>query len=203
MTDYAAVLQAYETAWGWEFGENVDLRIVTGEYYCADVIANADCTLVATDDNGKFLGMACVLSKKLRDCRDETLQSTCLAIRNKAEEMLREMPDGKYAIEFTRMLASSNLVLEMRMHDGGVDWSAELLFLLCATEARGKGVGKAIVKKVMKMLKRAGAKGNLMLKTDTHCDWQFYPKTGWKAAAVYEWHGGMNMTAMAFTKKID
>jgi GNAT superfamily N-acetyltransferase len=203
MTDYAAVLRAYESAWGWEFGDNADLRILTGEYYCAEVIADADCTIVATDDDGKFLGLACLICKKLSDCRNDAVQFACRAVRNKAEELLKGMPDGKYVIEFANMLTSSNLVLETRMRDGETEWSAELLFLLCATEARGKGVGKALVKKAMKMLKRAGVKGNLMLKTDTHCGWQFYPKTGWKVAAAYEWPGGMDMTAMAFIKKID
>lgn len=199
--DFPCVLEAYDQAWGWEQGANPLLRLATARFYVADMIATSDEVVVA-EEGRVFQGLACLVDPLLKQSEDDAVRLRFREIAAEALRGLAQMEGGKREVEFMEQLARSGKRLEAQLREQGIGWDAELLFLLCAGHARGRGVGKAIADEVFARLRSAHHSGTVMLKTDTHCSWQFYPKNGWRQVACYPWSEAEDFTAFAFTKPI-
>ncbi len=199
--DFSSLIEAYDQAWGWEQGKDPLLRLQIARFYTADMIATSDEVIVAEQD-GVFLGLACLSDPLLRKCEDDSRRARFRDIAQDAMGQLALVEGGRREIEFMHQLEKSGSRLVEQLRELQIGWDAELLFLLCAAEARGQGVGKALMDEALSRLKAAHRTGTVMLKTDTHCSWQFYPKHGWRQAASYEWPEAQDMTAYVFTRPI-
>lgn len=202
--DFSDLAHMFDETWGWELKGCAEENFALASLYIALALIAADCVYVAEVD-GKVQGVACVQipNKAGVACtglREYDAAAYMLTVQM-LEEKLRQSETGRFALEFYNRIDGVNAILLKKLAENSVDWDAELKLLLTSPDCRGKGVGKALVTEVFAELRRRCIKV-CMLRTDTHCAWQYYEKTNWKRGAEYDWPDEKDLTALAYVKAV-
>ena len=81
-------------------------------------------------------------------------------------------------------------------------WNGELKLLMTSSVCQGQGLGSLLVRETLEEMKARGVM-DVVLFTDTHCNWRWYEKTGWRRAAEHDWlYKGETITALAYHKTL-
>lgn len=202
--DFGDLVRMFDETWGWELKGPKQENVALASLYIALALIGSDVVYVAQID-GKVQGVACLqFSQKQKtesvDSRGYDVSSYMLVAQS-LQKQLQQTQTGRYALDFYERLEGVNGILLRKLRENSVDWDAELKLLLTSPQSRGQGVGKALVEQVFDELRRRKTK-TCMLRTDTHCAWQYYEKTDWRRAAEYVWPDEADLTALAYVKAV-
>lgn len=203
--DFGDLVRMFDETWGWELKGSKQENLALASWYIALALIGADVVYVAQVD-GKVQGVACLqcsLEEGNTKGDTRTFDATpYMLVVQSLQEQLRQTETGRFALDFYERLDGVNAILLKKLEENSIDWDAELKLLLTSPECRGKGVGKALVAQVFDELRRQKVK-TCMLRTDTHCAWQYYEKTSWRRGAQYVWPDETDLTALAYVKAVD
>lgn len=202
--DFVDLARMFDDTWGWELTGTPEENMDLASLYVALALLGSDIVYVAEID-GKVEGVACL---QVTQASNESKKSfkqydvnTYAIVAQTLGESLKTSEAGRFALDFYRRLDAVNTILVERLEQKNVPWDAELKLLLTSPACRGKGVGKGLVASVFEDLKDYGMK-LCMLRTDTHCAWQYYEKTGWERAVEYDWPDEEDLTALSYVKAV-
>lgn len=200
--DFESLCATFDRQWGWELGDDFELRHDLAVHYLAAALAGADIVRVASVD-GQTVGVMCAQVADLPSSHDDGVpdKSRYLSLCALSGQRLQASELGRKALSFYATIDAANAQLEQEMSQSSKYWDAEMTLLLCDAAARGKGVGKALVASLFVALQKCSAH-YCMLKTDSHCNWQFYEKQQWELAASVPWPDKSGIIGFAFRKPV-
>ncbi len=198
--DFEAIVQAFDDTWGWELDTDADEKQALAAHYVAGALAASNYTRVVEKD-GRVIGVMCSSIPHLNDTRYRVNPVTYLLVVEETKKRLLHTATGREILSFYDRIADINRELEDELRRNAMDWQAEMTLLLCAPDKTCAGVGRALVSDLFGFLGQIGVQW-CILKTDTHCAWEYYLKTGWTQAVTKPWKGESDMLAFAFRKAV-
>lgn len=137
-------------------------------------LARADQGFVAVDDEDAILGAILLASARAEDRNPEMRnhwrqQRTVMATMAKA-----------FGVDLqpqTAELTAETALVQRAAATYGTDGVGEVVLVIVAPEARGQGIGRALLHEGLSWLQEHGA-ADVRLVTDTDCDWQLYEHLG-------------------------
>ena len=184
--DFEGVAGLFDDLWGWELeGSEQEKRDISDLYIAGSALACNRLRVVRADGEvAAYLGSVFYENPP----QGEGLENP-QAFRQAAsvfEARLRQTPFGRDSIEFNDRINDANRQLKADMIAKGFVWQGELKLLMTSPRHQGKGFARALVDETLEAMRAAGIKG-VILYTDSHCNWQYYKKTGWTLAASLDW----------------
>lgn len=137
-------------------------------------LSRADQGFVATDDEGGFLGVVLVSGPGEED-HNKDMRMHWLQQRTRIAGMASVL--GVNAREDAHVIAAETALVEEAAQRFGSEGVGEIELLIVAEEARGRGVGRALLREALSWLSEHGAT-EVRLVTDDACDWQVYGHLG-------------------------
>lgn len=201
--DFYDLVAMFDETWGWELKGTDEDKLALATLYIACAVAGSDRVFVA-EANGKAVATACLQS--VEDRAAFAADTGCdkaryLTLIDQSRKKLAKTEAGRFALDFYKDLDAVNERLIQSLAKDGKPWDAELKLLLTSPNCRGMGLGKMLLQAVFDDLKKFD-KRMCMLRTDTHCAWQYYEKTGWSCDAKIDWEDDSDITAFAFRKAV-
>ena len=137
-------------------------------------LARSDQGFVAVDDEDAILGAILLASARAEDRNPEMRnhwrqQRTVMATMAKA-----------FGVDLqpqTAELTAETALVQRTAATYGTDGAGEVVLIIVAPEARGKGVGRSLLHEGLSWLQEHGAT-DVRLVTDADCDWQLYEHLG-------------------------
>ncbi len=202
--DFGDLVRMFDETWGWELKGSSEENLDLASMYIALALVAAD-TVYVCEVDGSVQGVTCLQTSmksalERLDNKDYDAK-TYFFMAQTLENKLQQTESGRFALDFYERLDAVNEILIEKLSENGVAWDVELKLLLTSPSCRGKGVGKALVTKVFDELRSKAVK-TCMLRTDTHCAWEYYEKTGWTRGAEYVWPDEDDLTALAYVKAV-
>ena len=193
--DMEAFVTAYDEVWGWEIHADPASmeRSTMALAYTLTNLLRADAARTALLPDGRPGALACMrwdasnpqthgvepAHRDLARIRMKTLYERCVS-RLAATNL------GRDCLEFEDDLMAVNHELMGRLPPVPEGGRAELIYLITVREARGLGLGKALMDDFEAACRTRGI-GDAFLYTDNHCHWKIYLKRGWSIAAKKRW----------------
>lgn len=199
-SDFESVVRIFDAIWGWELEGDQEEKHTLAAHYIAAALAGSNYVRVA-EHEGNVVGIMCAAIDNLTDTTHRPDYATYMMLVAQTRQTLEQTETGRETLAFYKDIDAINADLERSMIRQGQDWQAEMKLLICSPDCQGQGVGKHLVGDLFARLHREHVTW-CMLKTDTHCQWQYYEKTGWLMAARQEWPGDSDMTAFAFCREV-
>lgn len=198
-SDFTAVASIFDEIWGWELKGTQEEKDALATLYVAGNLMQANFVRVAEVD-GKTLAvvMGKVFNASLKEGVADSLYSMLLS---NARHILGRTMEGKDTLQFYKEIDAVNVKLNEDLKAKRISYQAEMLLLFVSPEAKGKGLGRQLTQSYFDFMKKEGVK-TCMLHTDTHCDWEYYQKTGWKVASIRDWQYQDKIRALAFVKDV-
>lgn len=201
--DYPCIAKIFDKIWGWELEDDAQLRASLALFYAGAAVLESSRVLVA-DLDGSVAGVCCVKADGEESCLAYRPDPVLAAALAQSRIGLQKTAAGRQTLEFYRGIDTVNQQLDSVMSEQGLFFDAEIKLLITDPDAQGRGVGRALQKAALEYLSGLGSVRAVMLKTDTHCAWQFYEHTGWTRAAQKDWiFSGEKITAFAYRRTID
>ena len=198
--DFEAIVRAFDATWGWELDTDAEEKQALAAHYVAGAVAASNYTRVVEKD-GRVIGIMCSSIQNMNDARYRVDPVTYLLVVEETKMRLSRTETGREILTFYDRIADINRELEEELRRNALDWQAEMTLLLCAPDKTCAGVGKALVGDLFDFMGQIGVQW-CILKTDTHCAWEYYLKTGWTQAVSKPWQGQSDMRAFAFRKAV-
>lgn len=196
--DFEAVAGMFHETWGWELEGPESVKLDLAAYYVAGIVAKST-TLLVADVGRTAVGCAFLTEKTPRE--DRINRAAYMTVLKMKAHALSLDAHGRGMLAFYDKLEEVFDALVDRMQEHGKNWEVELNLLLTSCSCRGQGVGRRLVQAVAEHMCRH-RQSWCMLRTDTHCDWRYYEKTGWQRAAEVCWQDDSNITAYAYRKAL-
>lgn len=136
-------------------------------------LARTDKGFVAEED-GTFLGVI-LLASPFEDDKNKDMRMHWLQQRTRTAAMAKVF--GVNAREDAQVIAEEDELLEEVAERHGLADVGEIPLVIVASEARGRGVGRALLREGLAWLDERGA-ADVRLVTDDDCDWQMYEHLG-------------------------
>lgn len=197
--DFETLVRAFDATWGWELETDEAEKTRLAVHYVAGALAASNYTRVVETD-GHVLGVMCSVVQGESDEAHRANPYTYMMVAEQAKRELLETATGREIVSFYDRIAQINRDLEAQLRSNALDWQAEMTLLLCDPSATGRGVGRLLVADLFDYLSDRGVRW-CILKTDTHCAWEYYVKTGWTQAATKCWEDD-DIRAFAFRKEV-
>lgn len=143
-------------------------------------LSRSDAGFVAIDDEGKLQGIALLAGADGYE-RNETMRMHWLQQRTRLAAMAKAL--GIDARADASLLNDEAELVQKAKEQLGEGETGELVLLIIASQARGTGVGRELLRMGLSWLAAQGAE-HLCLVTDDACDWQFYEHLGMRKALV-------------------
>lgn len=184
---FSGVSRLFDELWGWELeGTEQEKRDISDLYVAGAMLASNHLRVVRQDNQtAAFLGS--IFYKN--PIADQALQNPA-AFHQAAvvtEERLRATPLGRDSIIFNECITEANQKLKADMQAKGFTWQGELKLLMTSPLYQGRGFAKLLVNDTLERMRGQGI-SEVILYTDSHCNWQYYEKNGWVLASEYEWY---------------
>lgn len=193
--DMEVFTNAYDEVWGWEIHADPASmeRSTMAVAYTLTNLLRADAARTALLPDGRPGALACMrwdasepqthgvepAHRDLARIRMKTLYERCLS-RLSATKL------GRDCLQFEEDLMAVNHELMGRLPPVPEGGRAELVYLITDPQARGLGLGKALMDDFEAACRTRGI-GDAFLYTDNHCHWEIYLKRGWTLASKKCW----------------
>lgn len=199
--DFEDLVGMFDATWGWELPADDGVRPLLAQLYVASALLASD-TVLVVEDAGRVRAVMC-LGYARRDPRWTVSGdgASLLAVVQTAQRQLQATGAGRRVLRFYERVDAANALLLEELARKSIGWQAEIKLLLTDPAARGKGFGGRLMQAALDAAARRGLT-LAMLRTDTHCAWQYYGKTGWEMAARIPWQDGTDIVSFAFVKRI-
>ncbi len=200
--DFDDLVRMFDETWGWELeGDEEENRALAVLYIALALLGSTE--VFVAQYEGRVQGVACLQTSGKSVSSQETYDRAALSfLVQTMTARLKASESGRFALDFYEKIDAVNMRLLEVMRADNLLWDAELKLLLTSSTCRGLGVGKNLMKTVFDCLK-AKKLAWCMLRTDTHCAWQYYEKTGWSRSAELVWEDGTDITAFAYRKRVE
>lgn len=184
--DFEGVAKLFDELWGWELeGSEQEKRDISDLYIAGSALAcNRLRVIRENGDIAAYLGSVFYQNAP----QEQGIQNPS-AFRQAAavmESRLRSTPFGLESVEFNDLINEANRKLKADMIAKGFEWQGELKLLMTSPLYQGRGMARLLIDDTFDEMRRRGIR-NVILYTDSHCNWQYYEKTGWTLAAEHEW----------------
>lgn len=136
-------------------------------------LARTDKGFVA-EDEGTFLGVILLASHREED-KNKDMRMHWLQQRTRTAAMAKVF--GVNAREDAQVIAEEDELLEEVAKRHGIADVGEIPLVIVASGARGRGVGRALLREGLAWLDERGV-SDVRLVTDDDCDWQMYEHLG-------------------------
>lgn len=193
--DMETFVEAYDDIWGWEIHAdpaNMERTTMALVYTLANLL-RSDAARVALLPDGRPGALACMRwdaskpqthgvqpdHRDLARIRMKTLHERSVA-------RLSSTKLGRDCLRFEDDLMAVNHALMAKLPPVPQGGRAELVYLITVNEARGLGLGKALMDDFDAACRARGI-GDAFLYTDNHCHWEIYLRRGWVRAAKKSW----------------
>lgn len=199
--DFESVVELFDTIWGWELTGPKEERWALATFYCAGAWLKSDMVRVLTADDAlaavAFFNHDAPSQDRVVDQPSLTKPAWLLTVFQESLQVLQASTTGQETLTFYERIDAINDQLMMQARANGFSWQSELRLLMTHPRYQGKGFAKKIMFDGLQRLSEQGL-AHCMLKTDTHCAYQFYDKTGWQQRAVLPWPKEDDMTAFLY-----
>lgn len=197
--DFDALVGMFHETWGWELQGDEREQLTLANLYIACALVQSDWVYVI-EEHSQVQAVVCV---DFRETAHKAVDvPTYLSLIQGATHVLNQTTTGQTTLRFYQDIDAINERLAQCMTQRNLSWDAEIKLLLTSPQSRGKGYAKTLMQAVSEELLRR-RKSWCMLRTDTHCNWSYYERTGWSKAAEIAWDDGSEMTAYAYRRRFD
>ena len=139
-----------------------------------DHLSRSDVGFVVEDDGGSLLGVA-LYAGTSETPHNDTLRMHWLQQRTRLAAMAKAL--GIDARADVSLLNDEHENVQKGLEQAGVHKAGEVVLVIVSPQARGLGVGSALLQAGLSWLASQGAEV-VCLVTDDACDWQFYEHLG-------------------------
>lgn len=183
---FDGVAKLFDELWGWELeGSEREKRDIADLYIAGALLACTRLRVIREQDRtAAFLG-----SVLYENTPEELGLKDPAAVSRAAlviEQRLRQTKFGRDSIEFNERINEANRKLKNEMLEKAFAWQGELKLLMTSPAFQGRGCARTLINDSLEYMRNRGVRA-VVLYTDSHCNWQYYEKTGWTLAAEHEW----------------